>query len=121
VFGTGPAQAEYASVEEAGKARFMDTCAVCHGADAKGKGPVANLLTQVPTDLTMLAKNNGGVFPFGTVYDTIDGRDMPGAHGTREMPVWGKDWKVDAPLSFSETWLRGRILELIIYLRSIQQ
>ena len=55
------------------------------------------------------------------MYDTIDGRDMPSAHGSREMPVWGANWKLDSPGFGSDTLLRGRILEMIVYLRSIQQ
>jgi mono/diheme cytochrome c family protein len=108
------------SVEEVGKARFIEGCAVCHGVDAKGTGPVANVLTPKPSDLTMLSKNNGGAFPFMQVYDTIDGRALPSAHGTREMPIWGKRWK-GGPSPAAETALRGRILEMIVYLRSIQQ
>ena len=107
-------------VAAAGKERFMDYCAVCHGADATGGGPVANVLKQVPTDLTQLAKNNDGHFPFGQVYDTIDGRRFPAAHGSREMPVWGGEWKAVSQVG-AETEVRGRILEMIIYLRSIQK
>jgi mono/diheme cytochrome c family protein len=108
------------SVEDLGKARYMDYCAVCHGADGKGGGVFKAMLNKAPVDLTLLAKNNGGEFPFGRVYDTIDGRNMPGAHGTVEMPIWGGTWRTDTALG-AETELRGRILEMIIYLRSIQQ
>lgn len=106
--------------EAAGKARFMDYCAVCHGQDAKGNGPFANLLTQKPSDLTTLSQRNKGEFPFNRVYDTIDGRSMPGAHGTEQMPIWGGQWKSSASLG-NETAVRGEILETILYLRSIQQ
>jgi len=37
----------------------------------------------------MLQKDNNGVFPFGKVYDTIDGQQLAAAHGTRQMPIWG--------------------------------
>jgi len=63
--------------------------------DGRGAGPVVTLLTQKPVDLTLLAKNNGGTFPFMQVYDTIDVREMPSAHGTREMPIWGPTGKAD--------------------------
>lgn len=107
------------AVEESGKARFAQYCAVCHGADAKGDGPFANLMTTKPADLTVLAKNNGGEFPFARVYDAVDGRNLLTAHGTRDMPIWGQEMK-DAGLG-SETELRGRLIETIVYLRSIQQ
>jgi len=107
-------------VEAAGKNRYMDYCASCHGVDAKGAGPFAVMLTKKPSDLTLLSKNNGGTFPYDHVFEAIDGRDMiGGAHGSKDMPIWGGEWK-DSSLA-SETALRGRILEMLIYLKSIQQ
>ncbi len=107
------------AVVASGKARFGQYCAVCHGPGAKGDGPFASLLTSKPADLTMLAKANNGEFPFGRVYDTVDGRNMLTAHGTNDMPIWGQEMK-DAGIG-GETELRGRLLETVIYLRSVQQ
>lgn len=118
LFAAGTAVADE-GVEAAGKARFMESCAVCHGADAKGKGPFAPLLTAAPIDLTVLTKNAGGEFPFNKIFDSIDGRTATSAHGTKDMPIWGNEWKGTSIAT--ETALRGRILEMIIYLRSIQQ
>ena len=107
-------------VEAAGKNRFMDYCAVCHGQDARGGGPFANVLKAPPPDLTVLSKNADGTFPFDRIYAAIDGRDeMGSAHGTKDMPIWGGEWKGSSVVS--ETALRGRILEMIIFLRSVQQ
>lgn len=106
------------AVEKSGQIRFDQYCAVCHGTSAKGDGPFAALLTKRPADLTALAKRNGGEFPFGHAYDTIDGRNMLTAHGSREMPIWGKEMK-DVGQG-GETGLRGRLVETLIYLRSIQ-
>ena len=47
-------------------------------------------LTKRPIDLTALARNNGGKFDFDQVKKRIDGRNMPRAHGTSQMPVWGQ-------------------------------
>ena len=66
----------------------------------------------------MLAKNHHGEFPFGKVYETIDGRSMLSAHGTTDMPIWGKELK-DGGIA-GETELRGRLVETVIYLQSIQ-
>lgn len=108
------------SVEAAGKARFMENCAVCHGANAKGGGPFSDMLKSPPSDLTQLSKGAGGDFPFNRVYDAIDGRTaVMGAHGSKDMPIWGGEWKGSSIAA--ETVLRGRILEMIIYLRSIQE
>src|ERR1700683_1638348 len=42
---------------------FRVYCAVCHGSDAKGNGPLASGLKAKVPDLTVLAKTNGGQFP----------------------------------------------------------
>ena len=42
---------------------YSNYCAACHGTDAKGTGPLANLLKSKPADLTLIAKRNGGQFP----------------------------------------------------------
>ena len=47
---------------ELGKFEYMNSCAGCHGIDGNGKGPLADLLSVAPSDLTQLQKNNGGVF-----------------------------------------------------------
>lgn len=112
------AQAADDKVAASGKERFNQYCAVCHGSSAKGDGPFAPLMTTKPSDLTMLAKNNNGEFPFGKVYETIDGRSMLTAHGTTDMPMWGQELK-DKGLA-SETELRGRLVETVVYLQSIQ-
>jgi mono/diheme cytochrome c family protein len=107
----------------AGKQRFMQNCAACHGENAQGAGIVATHLETAPADLTQLSKNNGGSFPFKSIYDTIDGRTDIGAHGSRDMPVWGAEYKLGTPTAggMSESVVRGRILELIVYLQSIQE
>jgi len=73
-----------------GAAHFADFCAGCHGADARGSGPIASILTVRPSDLTGLSASNGGVFPMERVVRQIDGRDGVGlAHGG-PMPVYGR-------------------------------
>jgi hypothetical protein len=43
-----------------GRMEYMENCAGCHGADAKGAGPLSAKLKTKPTDLTLLAKRNHG-------------------------------------------------------------
>ena len=45
-----------------GRMEYMENCAGCHGADAKGAGPLSAKLKTKPTDLTLLAKRNHGSF-----------------------------------------------------------
>ena len=66
-------------------------CAVCHGIDAKGRGPAADALKVPPSDLTTLAKRNGGKYPSDHVTNAIQGNLYVPAHGSREMPVWGRE------------------------------
>lgn len=64
-------------------------CAVCHGADLTGDGPMAPALVLQPTDLTALAARNDGVFPVLRVVMRIDGREPLVSHGS-PMPVYGE-------------------------------
>lgn len=108
-----------------GAIEFRMSCAVCHGKDARGDGPLAHVLTVKPTDLTNLSKSNKGQFPFEQVVETIDGRTQISAHGTREMPVWGTRYEAEVGRQYgpygSETVVKTRILELVHYLQSIQE
>ena len=65
-------------------------CAVCHGKDGKGDGPMAKSLKPVTPDLTRIATRSGGKFPLTRVQQIISGEVANSrGHGTREMPVWG--------------------------------
>jgi len=102
---------------DVGKTEYQSSCGACHGIDAKGNGPVSKELKTRPTDLTVLAKNNNGVFPFNTVYEMIDGRNSTiSSHGTREMPIWG--YRFTPPQAFR---FKSRILAVIDYLNHVQE
>lgn len=108
-----------------GEIEYQASCASCHGAAGKGNGPIATQLKTPPPDLTVLAKNNGGVFPFAKVYDVIEGADVA-SHGTREMPVWGWEYKVEAgeyshDMTTSQAAVQRRILSLLEHLNKLQQ
>jgi mono/diheme cytochrome c family protein len=99
-----------------GKTEYEATCAACHGQNGKGDGPVSVELRTKPSDLTLIAERNGGVFPADVLYRIIDGRRTIRAHGTFEMPVWGPVFL----RAGSEDDVRNRILAIIAYLKSIQ-
>lgn len=108
-----------------GKREFESNCAACHGPTGKGNGPVTDLLKKSPPDLTQLAKKNGGVLPVARLYEIIDGANVPG-HGTRDMPVWGREYRiiageyyVDQPYD-AEVFVRGKILALVDNINRIQ-
>ncbi len=102
---------------DVGKMEYQSSCAACHGLDAKGDGPLGKELKTRPADLTVLAKNNNGVFPDDRVYQIIDGRNTTiASHGTREMPIWG--YRFGPPQAFR---LKNRMLAVISYLKRIQE
>lgn len=112
---------------ETGAAEFRNSCASCHGKDAKGAGFLTRVFRGIePGDLTQLAAGNDGQFPFERVFEVIDGRADVAAHGEREMPVWGdRYWERSmseyGPDEYNRERARNRILELVFYLQSIQE
>ncbi len=114
---------------DVGKMEYEASCAVCHGITGKGDdGPLKSLLARPVPNLTVLAKNNKGVFPFDRVYQIIDGRQEVKAHGPREMPVWGRAFSTQSSIYFenyptqdSESSARSRILALTEYLYRLQE
>ena len=102
---------------------FISLCASCHGAQARGDGPVAPLLVTPPSDLTRIAQRNSGRFYADTVQRFIDGREVRRAHGPRDMPVWGRQLyfsaKEDDPAARAHA--DAEIAKIVEYLRSIQQ
>ena len=98
---------------------FRAHCAACHGSDGKGDGPVAPTLKSKPADLTVLARNNRGVFPKQIVLKIISGDDSSLlAHGSREMPVWGPIFhQIEEDQDFGNV----RLQNLEKYLETIQQ
>ena len=72
-----------------GAAIYTQYCASCHGTDAKGNGPIKQVLRKPAPDLTTLAKRHGGKFPYAYVVGVL--RFSPGisSHGSGDMPMWG--------------------------------
>lgn len=108
-----------------GAEEFGMSCAACHGADGRGNGPMTHLLKVQPSDLTALARRNGGKFPFEKVVEIIDGRRQVKGHGTREMPVWGAYYEMDIAKQYGpyggESLVKARVDTLARYLESMQE
>ena len=107
-----------------GRNAFLESCASCHGVDAKGTGSMAEGLDPRPADLTTIAVRNGGTFPRDRVMSTIDGCAR-GAHFSPAMPEFG-DTDLGETVVVEETPGVGtpvpeRLLALANYLESIQE
>ena len=100
-----------------GKALFEAYCASCHGIDAKGRCPVAEVLKRKPSDLTKLAKRHGGKFPAAELEKTILGGNAKSAHGATDMPVWGPVFRqVENDMDLGLM----RVHQLVEYLKKLQ-
>jgi mono/diheme cytochrome c family protein len=100
-----------------GAEMFNTYCAVCHGKSGKGDGPAAASLKATPGDLTQIAKQNQGKFPDLKVRQAISLDVHIGAHGDREMPIWGPVFK---SMDGGDSVWRLRVQNLTDYLHSIQ-
>jgi mono/diheme cytochrome c family protein len=105
-----------------GKQMYNTYCATCHGLNGRGSGPAAVALKQAPTDLTTLARGNGGKFPDAHIYSVLRfGIEAP-AHGSKDMPVWGPALRsLNNGSMIASSIEQQRISNLTNYLRSLQQ
>ncbi len=106
-----------------GEQLYLELCAVCHGESGKGNGPAASALKNAVPDLTSLAANNDGEFPFLEVEKAIAGESRAVSHGTIDMPIWGqafKDVRPDIKQFRRDAFARQRIYNLTEYLATIQ-
>ena len=105
--------------KDPGAQLFAVYCASCHGGAGRGDGPVAEHLRKPPPDLAQYTTRNGGVFPSERLRQIIDGTGV-GAHGGRDMPVWGDAFRTSrgglTPEAAAE-----RIDAIVRYLGAIQE
>lgn len=106
-----------------GRALFMQNCAVCHGENAKGDGPMARAMAKAPKDLTLISVRNGDTFPRARIMSIIDGyarSDMTGP----DMPEFGALLEGDlVPYDSGDgkmTPTPRKLVALAEYLESIQ-
>ena len=104
----------------AGRDTYGQFCGPCHGVDGRGDGPIAFILTVPPTDLTGVSRRNADVFPLAPLEEllTVPARLQTAAHGSAEMPIWGRTFRA---IDNGETLARARVANLLAYIESIQQ
>ena len=108
--------------DDVGRTLYLRYCASCHGRTGIGDGPVAPSLGQKPADLTRIAAEHGGEFPFVTVCEAIDGTRTVRAHGVSEMPVWGDVFQAQqaSPLE-QQIIAAGKVMAIARYVRTLQR
>lgn len=121
ILGAGDALAQDV---DAGRQVFRDYCVTCHGMEGRGDGPMTQVLTIAPPDITRLSADNNGVFPVSRVVAQIDGRVPVLGHGG-PMPIFGPvfdgqagalDSETGAPILTSET-----MVDVVSYLETLQR
>ncbi len=101
-----------------GRQMYDSYCAVCHAKDAKGNGPAASAMKTPPTDLTQLAKNNGGKYPAAHVAAVLKGQAMTPSHGSQDMPIWGPLFSSISQGHAAQ--VQQRITNLVTYIEGVQ-
>ncbi|HEX3661050.1 MAG TPA: c-type cytochrome [Acidobacteriaceae bacterium] len=105
-----------------GQQMYTTYCAVCHGVDGRGNGPAASAMKTPPTDLTTLAKDNGGRFPDTHIATVLQFGMETTAHGSQDMPIWGNALRSLAKGSaLPGAQEHQRIANLAEYLKTLQQ
>jgi mono/diheme cytochrome c family protein len=100
-----------------GPEMFKAYCASCHGPTAKGNGPAAAALKKAPSDLTLLAKNNGGKFPEDRFRELVERNAQVIEHGTLDMPLWGPVFR---SLRGGDDGAKLRVFNLMKYVETLQ-
>lgn len=109
-----------AEILKEGQDEFVENCVACHGADATGLGDLGQKLIKRPRDLTLIARNNGGKFPFWRVFEIIAGEKPVEGHDTMHMPEYIQRMRRD---DFKPGYHQAHVRVLILthYLESIQK
>jgi mono/diheme cytochrome c family protein len=106
-----------------GRALFMENCAVCHGENARGDGPMARGMAKAPKDLTLIKLRHGDRFPKAKIMSIIDGYARSDLSGPG-MPEFGALLEGDlVPYDSGDgrqTPTPRKLVALAEYLESIQ-
>ncbi|HMK31591.1 MAG TPA: cytochrome c [Terriglobales bacterium] len=102
-----------------GKEMYEAYCASCHGIDGRGDGPAAPALKNPVPDLTLIRSHNRGQFPDAHIAEIIRGDINLPAHGSKDMPVWGR--VLLAVSDHHPAEVQQRIANLVLYIESLQR
>jgi mono/diheme cytochrome c family protein len=121
-FCLGSETVTWAGAADQGQQAYLQYCASCHGKEGRANGPVSPYLKIKVPDLTVLKKNNKGLYPMAKVMSAIDGSRAVRAHGDREMPVWGEIFRKEAePAKYTELISLLKIKIIAEYVATLQR
>ncbi len=102
---------------------YNELCSVCHGQSGTGDGPAVPALRQAPIDLTTLKARNNDEFPREVLEQSIYGKNRIEAHGTLDMPIWGRAFEFTKPdwsRAERRKFAKHRIHNIVDYIESLQ-
>lgn len=108
---------EGAPAESSGKDEFERHCALCHGLDGRGSGPLAEAMKVMPSDLTRISARHEGTFPAAKVADVVRNGGGVLGHGSTAMLAWGRYFSERNNPAVG----KARIKALTDYIESLQQ
>lgn len=98
---------------------FQYRCAACHGTDGRGHGPASLTLKHAAPNLTLIAKRNGGRFPYQQIKEVIEGKQESSlARGFRQMPIYGP---IFHDIEADQDWGEVRLDAITRQVESMQQ
>lgn len=102
-----------------GADEFLRYCALCHGGDGRGAGPLTgeDAMRKGAADLTQIAKRNGGTFPFSKIADIIHGGGALAGHSPSRMLAWGKIFAAES----DPVRAKAIIYEVTRYVEGLQE
>ncbi len=104
-------------------ADYAENCVACHGPEGRGNGPAAVGMMPPPPDLTLLSRQNEGVFPKARVMGQLIGNTM--GRSEAHMPIFEE--LRDGPVvmfddgSGNPVATPARVVALADYLQSLQR
>jgi len=109
------------SQPDSGKQMYKDYCAACHGMDGRGDGPAVQFLKAPPPDLTTMAKRYNEKSVELRVTSILRFGTESKAHGTLDMPIWGRLFDSLGGVRLTHPEVTLRISNLTEYLQSMQK
>ena len=110
---TEPAPAQ---TSKSGERDYVRYCALCHGLEGTGLGPLAEAMKAAPANLTLIAQRHGGKFPGDYVKQVIANGGGIKGHGSTAMLAWGPFFGDEPGLGSPD----ARIDELTHYIEQLQ-